>query len=230
MFDQHELLALLRRSIKHGDLVALRRSEGNLGGEVNATVEQRRLVKKIESRTDRRLNYAGRTYKLVADVDLAKLPDRNSYEVVRQRDAAAVLDALAKQSGTAVDLVALLTEARTKLTVDWRPPLRPEGLILLSKIISYQAISISPEPAYSPSQLKQLYEPTGIIEIELIDTENHPVAGESWELLLPDGKKRSGELDEKGYALITSVPDGSCQVTFPRLDADAWALSSPPEK
>ena len=221
-FDDGAVLALLRRAITSRDLAVIRENADAANRPSSASAEQRRLLKKIESMAGRSLSHTGRGYRLVADSDLAKLPDRDSYEVVQHGDATVVLDAIAAQSGTAVDLVALLTEARTKLTADWRPPRHPEGLILLRKIIAPRVVTASSEPALTPSQLKQLFQPSGIIEIELVDTEKHPVAGEAWELVLPDGSKRSGTLDDNGYALITSVPDGNCQVTFPRLDADAW--------
>jgi hypothetical protein len=83
------------------------------------------------------------------------LADRNSYEVVPNRDAAAVLDGLAKQSSTNADLVSLLTEARTRLAADWRRPQMPEGLILLKQIIAQGTVRPSSEPAFTPSQLQQ---------------------------------------------------------------------------
>jgi len=221
-FEDGAVLALLRGAIKNQDLVLLREGAGAANAPERTTAEQRRLVKKIEGKTGRSLSHAGRWYRLVADADLAKLPDRDSYEVVRQSDATVLLDAIAKQPATNVDLAALLAEARAKLAADWRPPRQPEGLILLSRIPSVQAVAASPEPVYTPSQLKQLFQPTGIIEIELIDMENRPVPGESWEILLPDGSKRSGQLDQNGYAFISDVPDSGCKVTFPRLDAEAW--------
>jgi hypothetical protein len=221
-FEDGVVLALLRGAIKNQDLVLLREGAVAANAPGRLTAEQRRLVKKIEGKTGRSLGYAGRWYRLVADADLAKLSDRDSYEVVQQRDAAVVLDAMAERPATNADLAALLGEARAKLATDWRPPRPPEGLILLRGIPSARTVATSSEPVYTPSQLKQLFQPTGIIEIELVDMKDRPVPGESWELLLPDGSKRSGTLDEKGYALISSVPDGGCTVTFPRLDAEAW--------
>jgi hypothetical protein len=53
--------------------------------------------------------------------------------------------------------------------------------------------------------------------------EGKPIPGEKWELLLPDGSRRSGQLDQDGSATITDVPESGCQVSFPRLDADAWS-------
>jgi hypothetical protein len=63
----------------------------------------------------------------------------------------------------------------------------------------------------------------GVLEIELVDTEGHGSGGEDWELELPDGSRRSGQLDEHGFARITDVPESGCRVSFPRLDAEGWA-------
>lgn len=65
-------------------------------------------------------------------------------------------------------------------------------------------------------------EPVTWIEIELVDTTDKPVSGEGYEVKLPDGKVACGTLDEKGFARIDGIPPGTCQVSFPRLDKDAW--------
>ncbi len=46
--------------------------------------------------------------------------------------------------------------------------------------------------------------------------------GEAWELLAPDGSKRSGVLDDQGRSLVSSLPEGECRVLFPGLDPKAW--------
>jgi hypothetical protein len=92
--------------------------------------------------------------------------------------------------------------------------------VLLRKIPTFQGISPSSEPALTPSQL---YKRTAMVEIELLDTEGNPVPGEPWDLVFPDGSKRSGQLDEQGRVIVSSILEGVCQVSFPRLDADAWA-------
>jgi hypothetical protein len=60
------------------------------------------------------------------------------------------------------------------------------------------------------------------IEIELVDEDNHPVAGEKYKVTLPNGSASTGTLDGKGYARISGFEPGSCKVTFPHLDKDAW--------
>jgi len=61
------------------------------------------------------------------------------------------------------------------------------------------------------------------IEIELVDEEDNPVPGERYKVTLPDGKTvAEGTLDEKGFARVEGIDPGTCKITFPNLDKDAW--------
>jgi len=60
------------------------------------------------------------------------------------------------------------------------------------------------------------------IEIELVDEEDRPVADEAWVITLPNGTKQSGTTDSNGRARVDGIDPGTCQVTFPKLDRDAW--------
>lgn len=64
--------------------------------------------------------------------------------------------------------------------------------------------------------------PTTWIEIRLTDEAGSPVAGEPYAVTLADGTVASGTLDEDGLARVDGIPAGTCQVTFPDLDQDAW--------
>jgi len=63
---------------------------------------------------------------------------------------------------------------------------------------------------------------TSWIEIELVDEENKPVSGERYKITLPDSSVAEGTLDEKGFARVEGITPGTCQITFPNLDKDAW--------
>src|SRR5262245_25914609 len=61
------------------------------------------------------------------------------------------------------------------------------------------------------------------IEIELVDEAGNPVPGERYRITLPDGKTvDEGTLDEKGCARVECIDSGTCKITFPELDRDAW--------
>ena len=60
------------------------------------------------------------------------------------------------------------------------------------------------------------------IEIEMVDEEDNPVASEKYKITLPDGKVAQGTLDNKGFARVEGIEPGTCQITFPKLDKDAW--------
>ena len=57
----------------------------------------------------------------------------------------------------------------------------------------------------------------------MVDEENHPVAGLAYRITLPDGETvAEGTLDEKGFARVDGIEPGTCKITFPDLDKDAW--------
>ena len=61
------------------------------------------------------------------------------------------------------------------------------------------------------------------IEIELVDKKNKPVSGETYRVTLPDGETVvEGTLDEKGFARVDGIAPGSCKITFPNLEKQAW--------
>lgn len=61
------------------------------------------------------------------------------------------------------------------------------------------------------------------IEIELVDEEDNAVPGEKYKIILPDGETvAEGTLDDKGFARVDGIEPGTCKITFPELDKDAW--------
>ncbi len=64
------------------------------------------------------------------------------------------------------------------------------------------------------------------IEIKLVDEDGKPIAGEPYQIKLPDGTTvADGTLNEKGIARVEHLDPGTCKVTFPNLDQDAWKPS-----
>ena len=61
------------------------------------------------------------------------------------------------------------------------------------------------------------------IEIELVDEEDNPIPGERYKVTLPDGTTvAEGTLDENGFARVEGIDPGTCKITFPTLDKEAW--------
>ena len=92
----------------------------------------------------------------------------------------------------------------------------------------YGLVSLTPHKPPKPGQSSQSgqqdqEEKTHWIEIELRDEDGKPVPGQAYQVTLPDGSTvASGTLDEKGKARVEGIDQGSCKVTFPDLDKDAW--------
>jgi type VI secretion system secreted protein VgrG len=56
------------------------------------------------------------------------------------------------------------------------------------------------------------------VEIELVDENFQPLAGEPYEIVLPDGKRKRGTLDAAGKARFVDIDPGTCEVSFTNID------------
>jgi hypothetical protein len=65
-------------------------------------------------------------------------------------------------------------------------------------------------------------EAVSFVEVELVDANNAPVAGQRYQVEFPDGRVETGTLDANGLAFIEGVPKGDCEISFPDLDSSAW--------
>ena len=75
--------------------------------------------------------------------------------------------------------------------------------------------------APAPSQAEN-DQPKQWIEIQLVGVDNKPIAGENYRITLPDGSVDEGTTDGNGLARVDGIDPGSCQITFPNRDQDAW--------
>jgi hypothetical protein len=139
----------------HGQYMGLRRTSLGLS-DSDPSVQERRLIKEIEQGTHGWLWVAGTKYKLVAGADVDGIAGRASFEVVRHAEGAKILEALATQFAGQANLPKKLLEARSKLSPDWRPPLRPTGMVLLRRMGARPVASGMPQTALTPSQLQAL--------------------------------------------------------------------------
>lgn len=92
-----------------------------------------------------------------------------------------------------------------------------------AKQSSTKQASSSAKPHKPPQNEEEAEEKKSWIEIELVDEEDEPVPGEKYRITLPDDTVAEGTLDEKGFARVDGIVSGTCKVTFPDLDKDAWA-------
>ena len=66
---------------------------------------------------------------------------------------------------------------------------------------------------------------TSWIKIKLVDEAGNPVPGVYYKVTAPDGRVASGSTNVEGKAEVKNIDPGSCKVTFPDLDKDAWEES-----
>jgi len=60
------------------------------------------------------------------------------------------------------------------------------------------------------------------IEIELEGDDGSACAGEEYSIKCPDGSVATGFLNQLGFARVALTKPGSCEVSFPGLDKEAW--------
>ena len=84
-------------------------------------------------------------------------------------------------------------------------------------------------PAYeAPSHVESTLDDDEVeerswIEIELVDEDDQPVTGERYRITLPDGTTvAQGTTGSDGVARVSGIDPGTCKITFPDLDKDAW--------
>lgn len=62
------------------------------------------------------------------------------------------------------------------------------------------------------------------ISIKLTDEKGNAIAGESFEIELPDGSVSKGTVDIDGTAKVDGIEAGQCKVRFPNLEDDSVSL------
>jgi len=91
-----------------------------------------------------------------------------------------------------------------------------------TKVASKQD-SVKLKPYKPPQTLADKEDKPHWIEIVLVDEQENPASGEAYSITLPDGKTvAEGTLDEKGFVRVDGIDPGTCKVTFPNLEKQAW--------
>ncbi len=78
-----------------------------------------------------------------------------------------------------------------------------------------------PPPVISRDQEKPK-EKKAWIEIILVDLDGKPMPGVKYRITPPGGAPKEGRLNEHGQAGLYEIEPGSCKITFPDLDKEAW--------
>jgi type VI secretion system secreted protein VgrG len=100
------------------------------------------------------------------------------------------------------------------------PPTPPVAAAVAGDAAAGAMTQVTPhKPPQTPEEKARK---TSWIEIELVDEDKQPVPGERYRIELADGSTAEGTLDEKGFARVEGIEPGSCKITFPNLDQDAW--------
>jgi len=83
---------------------------------------------------------------------------------------------------------------------------------------------VEPPPAKKPASAEK--KPTTPektwVKIKLIDMVGKPIPGERYRVKVPGGDFVEGVLDEQGEAACWNIDPGTCKITFPDLDEEAW--------
>lgn len=64
------------------------------------------------------------------------------------------------------------------------------------------------------------------IEVVLVDAQDNPVAGQRYQITLPDNSVDDGTLDKDGKVRLEGIDPGTCKVTFPGYDGRSWDKGS----
>lgn len=101
-----------------------------------------------------------------------------------------------------------------------------QDLIVLAPRRRNAQLPGQPAPIQPPLR-PQPQAPKTFIEIVLLDADGKPVAGEAFQITLPDGRIQNGNLDRAGFARVDGIDPGVCDVRFPNIDGLEWGRTRP---
>lgn len=64
------------------------------------------------------------------------------------------------------------------------------------------------------------------VDVQLVNEDGEPMAGERYILKITDGSVREGTLDASGRVRVNGIDPGTCTVIFPDLHASEWKRKS----
>jgi hypothetical protein len=124
---------------------------------------------------------------------------------------------------------------RLKQVLDGHPPDERFGREALARLIleeTGQRIAVARCRAHRPLALTvrerdtspEDLAPSALewIEVQLVDDAGEPVANIAYRIELSDRGVRTGVTNAAGVLRYEDIPGGTCKLTFPYLDEDAW--------
>lgn len=83
--------------------------------------------------------------------------------------------------------------------------------------------TINASSYHTPASAAAEDAPAHWIEIAMKDDHGHPMAGEPFVVILPNGETAAtGTLDENGRARVEGLDPGQCKIRFPQRESDGW--------
>jgi hypothetical protein len=170
-------------------------------------------------------SFEGTRYRLMTATQAGATSGRDAFRVVGANDARATLERMAARLQQGSERRAALEEA-VSLIAQGGPPnaasaSRSSGLVLLRFNSAPSVSNVPREPAVTPSKAVKDASPAEVldwIEIEVVDDNSQPYLG-NYRIVLPDGRSLTGVLDGIGKSRSDGISPGSCQLSFPDLDA-----------
>lgn len=132
-------------------------------------------------------------------------------------------DAVEKKTGTAGTIVAPAAPTEA-LEADTASPGQVEAAKAAQKSSKAGKYGSVPSQPFVPPPVPTEWQGKELswIELELIGMDDKPVTGELYEITVPDGRVYRGSTDQNGKGRVEGFEPGSCKITFPNLDQDAW--------
>ncbi len=124
-------------------------------------------------------------------------------------------------SGSPINPIPPMAAMEAAIAADAKPGSLAEVYKNQQAAMTPLQLAAATAPAHDPDS-EENKEKKSWFEIVLVDEAGQPVAGEAYQITLPDGTTlATGTLDEKGFARVECIDPGQCKVTFPNLDKDA---------
>ena len=125
-------------------------------------------------------------------------------------------------SGTAPAIVSPLEPEKAHIADNADPGSKaPTYKNQQAQMPSWQKPSFT-NPTHDPNHPNN-EEKTHWIGLKFVNENGEPVRGERYRVTLPDGATLyEGTTDDKGEAKVTNIDAGTCKITFPNLDKEAW--------